>query len=170
VVKLLLVVSVGWLSAVAAVAAAADLLWEQDYGKARQAALDKKKPLAVFVGSGPGDMQTVATEGQFSPAINAILAEKYVCAYLDAIDSSQRDLINTFAITKGHGVVLSDRAGTYQAYHHDGRLSQAELARNLRVVSGTPEETQVTRISQYSPARSGSARSRSKPLPPLKKC
>jgi hypothetical protein len=81
-----------------------------------------------------------------------VLADKYVCVYLDA-EQSQR-LVRDLGINNA-GLVISDRTGSVQAFHHNGRLTSAELAQQLRrfgdpnlVVSNTVSNTS-SRVSYY---------------------
>jgi len=141
--------------------------WESDYVKAQQSAVAKNRPLAVFVGT--GRQETVVLEGTLSAELTSILGRGFVCVYLDTSDLAQRELIKRLGVTKGHGVVLSDRAGAYQVFHHDGRISETELVKRLRLASRPVEEPRATRVSRYAPSPAPS-RSRAKPPPPLKKC
>ncbi len=66
-----------------------------------------------------------------SAPIKKVLGESYVCVYLDTNSPSQDGLIKSLAITKGQGLILSDRTGSLQAFHHDGPLRETELASQL---------------------------------------
>jgi thioredoxin 1 len=75
------------------------------------------------------------------------LFEKYQCVYLDVAVPSSKRLIESFAITAGKGVVLSDRTGDYQTFHHDGDLSAAELTvrlqKHFELAAAAPAESYV---------------------------
>lgn len=146
---------------------AAEPSWSGDYHAAQKRAAAEKKPLAVFIGKGQGAQEKVATEGTFNPAIKKVLGDNYVCVYLDSTQASAKGLISALAITKGQGLVLSDRTGAYQAYHHDGPLSQSELAQQLTHFSNPNLEIRTTvsngRVSYYPNGGSSSA-SRSAPV------
>ena len=134
--------------------AAANTPWQPSYSAALDAGQILKRPVAVFVGSGAKGQATLLKEGQFSPEIQKVLADKYVCVYLDAEQPTSQRLVRDLGIGNA-GVVISDRTGNYQAYHHNGRLTSVELAQQLRrfgdpnfVVSNTVSNTS-SRVSYY---------------------
>src|SRR5215207_5120631 len=57
--------------------------WLNDYGAARQRAAAVHKPMAVFLGSGQDGWRKVVRDGALDPALNRLLAEKFVCLYVD---------------------------------------------------------------------------------------
>jgi hypothetical protein len=129
--------------------------WQSSYAVAMDAGQKHGKPVAVFVGSGPKGVSALVKEGELSEEAYQLLAQRYVCVYLDQTNGSQR-LPRDLGITQGKGVVISDRSGTYQAYHHDGQLSQRELASRLRqyadpglVVTQTESNARSSRVSYY---------------------
>jgi hypothetical protein len=105
-------------------------VWQKSYGGALEAGQKQGRPVAVFVGSGPQGQAALVKDGHFSPELLKVLAQNYVCLYLDRSQSSNQSLISDLGIAKT-GLVISDRTGAYQAYHHDGAISQADLARQL---------------------------------------
>lgn len=122
--------------------------WNGSYVQAREQAAGKK-PLAVVFGSG----QDGWTKLVHSEESKKLLAEQYVCVYVDTTSDSGKSLARTFAINTPSGVVLSDRSGALQAYWHDGDLADPSLVRSLRkfgdpqvVVNSTEQEG---RISNY---------------------
>ncbi len=125
-------------------------VWGKNYLVAQEKGAKEKKPLAVFVGNGQGGFHKLAQEGQLSDTIKKTLADRYVCVYLDTRSQSQQALIKALAITKGQGLVLSDRTGNLQAYHHDGPMSTAELAKQLSHFAAPQVEvlTTVTNVNQ----------------------
>jgi hypothetical protein len=137
-----------------------DLVWWRDYQIAQQRGVKEGKPLAVFVGAGQGGYHALAREGELNDTVKEVLAEKYVCVYLDTTSTSQTELIKSLAVTKGKGLVLSDRTGSIQAYHHDGTLTEAELATQLQHFADPAVEVNTTvtnadiRRSYYSGASS----------------
>lgn len=140
------------------VAADASPAWQTGYSAALEVGQQQKKPVAVFVGSGPKGQATLLKEGQLSPDAQKLLADHYVCVYLDRSQPGNQRLVRDLGITSA-GLVISDRTGNYQAFHHDGRLSQTDLARQLRrfgdpnlVVSSTVSNTS-SRISYYNGAQ-----------------
>ena len=124
--------------------------WLTDYPQARKQGAMEKKPLAVFVGNGEGGFHKLSQEGQLNNTIKKTLANHYVCVYLDSGSQSQQALIKALAITKGQGLVLSDRTGGLQAFHHDGTLSTAELSKQLSHFAASEVEvrTTITNVNQ----------------------
>jgi hypothetical protein len=133
--------------------------WQHDYATALDLGLKQGRPVAVFVGSGAKGLAHLVREGRLSDETYQLLAQRYVCVYVDQTNGGQR-LARDFGITQGTGIVISDRSGSFQAYHHDGRLSQTELTQRLRqfadpgvVVNRTVSNTDA-RVSYYAePAR-----------------
>src|SRR5207248_8371563 len=106
-------------------------MWITDYRQALLTGKKESKPLAVFVATGQDGYNQVSRGGTLSPQVRQTLAKHYVCVYVDASQPAGRRLANTFEITKGRGLVLSDRTGQTQAFHHDGDLADADLVRQL---------------------------------------
>src|SRR5881392_184564 len=106
--------------------------WETSYDAAQQTAVAQKKPLAVFFG--PGSNGWTKLTGGDAPTleVDKLLADKYVCVRVDTTTSEGKKLAQAFAITAGHGVVLSDRAGSLQAFWHQGDLSNQNLVQYLQ--------------------------------------
>jgi hypothetical protein len=131
--------------------------WQTDYFAARQQAIKAGKPLAVVFGSGEEGYDKVSQPG-LNGATRKMLANDYVCCYVDVSTKAGRDLAATFEITKGVGIVLSDRSGKVQAFHHDGSLAVAELRRGLERFAdpNVVVNTTVTDLNQstsfYSPS------------------
>lgn len=124
--------------------------WNGSYVEAQQQAAGKK-PLAVVFGSGQEGWSKLVR----SEEAKKLLAEQYVCVYVDVASDSGKKLAGTFAINHQTGVVLSDLAGSVQAYWHDGDLTDSNLARSLRkfgdpqVVVNTTEREAVRYVSHY---------------------
>ena len=66
--------------------------WQNDYREARLMALEGKKPLAVFIGSGVSGWEKVAKDGNFDPKLNELLKEKYVCVYVEHRHDGRREV------------------------------------------------------------------------------
>lgn len=129
--------------------------WHTSYAVAIDVGQKHGKPVAVFVGTGPKGLSGLVKEGELPEEAYRLLAERYVCVYLDQTNGGHK-LARDLGITQGRGVVISDRSGTYQAYHHDGQLSQGELASRLRqyadpglVVTRTETNARPARVSYY---------------------
>ena len=121
-----------------------DLVWMRDYKLALNEGVKEGKPLAVFVGTGFGHYGDLAQDGALNDTIKRILADSYVCVYLDANSANQATLIQAFAVTKGKGIVLSDRSGRVQAYQHDGSITVAELTNQLQYFANPAAPIQAT--------------------------
>ena len=138
-------------------------LWWRDYYVAQEKGVLDKKPLAVFVGHGQGGHAQLTQEGQLNDRAKKVLCDSYVCVYLDAGSKSHEELIKALAVTKGKGLVISDRTGSLQAFHHDGQISEGELVRQLQHFAQSAVEIRTTvtnvqpRVSYYP---SGGATSR----------
>lgn len=104
--------------------------WLTDYGTARARVTADGKPMAVFVGSGQDGWTKVVRDGALSPNARKLLAEKYVCLYVNTETTSGRTLAGAFQLAS-RGLVISDRAGTSQAYSLSGDLTGTELVQTL---------------------------------------
>jgi hypothetical protein len=101
----------------------------QTYSQAGRLALEEKKPMAVFLGTGQRGWEQVA--GRLDTEAEKVLAAGYVCAYVDINTPEGKNLSQAFEMKNGIGVVLSDRKGENQVYRHEGTLSQTDLVRQL---------------------------------------
>jgi hypothetical protein len=107
--------------------------WLDDYKAAQAQVSVAGKPMAVFVGSGQAGYQSAIRDG-FDPAISKLLAEKFVCLYVDASTAKGKSLGAALQVGD-RGVVLSDRTGRTQAYSAAGTITRAELNRALLAYS-----------------------------------
>jgi hypothetical protein len=128
--------------------------WSANYWQARKLGQQQGKPVAVIVGEGQSGFERLSREG-WSPAVQKTLQESYVCVYADRSTREGRSLADALAINTDVGVVLSDRTGEIQAFHHDGALPERELVQRLQhfadpnvVVEGTVTNH---RVSYYQP-------------------
>jgi hypothetical protein len=106
--------------------------WLNDYAFASQRGIAQQKPLAVFIGTGEAGWKNVSTNGSLSEEVNDILTNHYVCVYIDTKKKEGRELARAFDVGSGVGLVISDRSGKLQAFHHDGELNSAEVRSSLR--------------------------------------
>lgn len=141
----------------ASASSAADVAWLTNYPEAQEQGQREQKPLAVFVGSGRAGHAKLVQEGSFSNGVRKILADHYVCVYVDADRDENQRLLRALDITGDHGLVISDRTGQIQAFHHSGALAADELNRQLQHFAdpNVPINTTVTnapqRVSYYPP-------------------
>jgi hypothetical protein len=101
--------------------------WRTDYLEART--IQSGKPLAVFLGAGAKGYEKVVRDGLDANAVK-LLNEKYVCVFIDTETAKGKALATAFAV-KGPGLVISDRTGESQQFHHNGDLSGADLHKAL---------------------------------------
>jgi hypothetical protein len=131
--------------------------WLTDYGQARQQGREEGKPVAVFIGSGKAGWNDVSRDGRLRREARRLLAENYVCLYLDTDTKGGRRLASALEVSDGPGLVISSHSGQLQAFRHDGDLGDEDLTRYLtrysdpdRVVQGT-ETARSARVSYYQP-------------------
>jgi hypothetical protein len=99
-----------------------------DYRTARTIALKEGKPVAVLIGSGDDGWKRLSGTGGWSPASLNALATGYVALYVDASSDQGRELAKSFDVGSEGGLVISDRSGENQAFHHSGALHSQSLA------------------------------------------
>lgn len=126
--------------------------WLNDYQVAMTRGKIAQRPLAVFVGAGQAGYNQMSREGKLNQAVQKLLADKYVCIYLDANRKEAKDLVGDLGITRGRGLVISDKTGLVQAFHWDGDLPVGELARNLQRFADPNLVVQETESNQPPPA------------------
>jgi hypothetical protein len=105
--------------------------WQKEYGIAREVGVKVAKPLAVFIGSGQTGWDQVSRDGQLGKEVRQLLAQQYVCLYVDAQTADGRKLAAAFEVTSGPGLVISNRSGNLQAFRHEGNLGQEDLKKHL---------------------------------------
>ena len=106
--------------------------WNHDYDLALQQASAAKKPLAVFIGTGKDGWKAVSAEGDLGPEVRRLLADHYVCLYVDASRPVHQELVQSFRADRPPLLVLSTRDRSYQAYRHSGAQANANLAQALQ--------------------------------------
>src|SRR5690554_2874833 len=94
--------------------------WHNDYQEARAVARQQHKPLAVVVGAGAQGYEKLTGNGKLAPAVTKLLEDEYVCVYVDTSSPTGKKLADALEISRGAGIVLSDRDGKVQAFHHNG--------------------------------------------------
>jgi hypothetical protein len=117
--------------------------WLNDYGTAQRRVAAVGKPMAVFVGNGHEGWKNVVRDGGLTPAVSKLLADKFVCLYVDTSTAAGRNLAGTFEVAS-RGLVISDKAGTSQAFSLSGDLTKAELARTLAKYAESNGQVQTT--------------------------
>jgi hypothetical protein len=107
-------------------------VWHRDYGQALTRAQAAKKPVAVFIGSGAGGWKAVCEEAELSLEVRRLLADHYVCVYVDSSQPARESLVRDFEAGQLPLVVLSSQKRVFQAYRHSGKLGSASLAQALQ--------------------------------------
>ena len=120
--------------------------WRKDYVAARSLGRQENKALAVFIGSGQQGAEKVCLESKLTPAVRKLLADHYVCVYVDAGEARCKRLAEDFEITQG--LVLSTRDGESQAFRQDGRISSKDLEAALRRFSNDYPNTRTETLQE----------------------
>lgn len=130
--------------------------WQTSYGQAQQRAAEQKKPLVVVFGSGANAWEKVVQAESATPEITKMMADSYVCVYVDTTSPAGKKVAQDFGIAGDRGMVISDRAGTTQAFWHQGDLSSQNMVRYLKkyadpqvVIGGTETASNSARTSFY---------------------
>src|SRR5439155_4325568 len=132
-----------------------DLAWQTDYVQARKMGETQRKPLAVFIGSGATGYDKVCRDGKLSAEVQKLLADNYICVYVDASTPAGEKLVKELAMTQPMGLVISDRTGQLQAFYHQGDLPETAMTQWLRrfadpnVVVRTTVVNDDSRVSMY---------------------
>ena len=82
--------------------------WLDDYGLAQQRVAVVKKPMAVFVGIGKDGWGSIVRDGSIDPAVKKLLAEKFICVYVDTETSYGKTLATKFEVAS-RGLIMSIR-------------------------------------------------------------
>lgn len=128
--------------------------WLNDYAAAQTRVAAVRKPMAVFVGSGTDGWGKVVRDGALDPELKRLLAHKFVCVYINTDTAAGRSLAGAFEVAS-KGLVISDRAGTSQAYSLSGDLTKDELSRTLAKYADPDREVRTTDsvVREAPPAR-----------------
>jgi hypothetical protein len=137
--------------------------WLNDYTLAQLRVAAVKKPMAVFVASGKDGWGKVVRDGALDPVLKRTLASNFVCVYVDTDTTAGRSLAGAFEVAS-KGLVISDRAGTSQAFSLSGDLTKEELSKTLAKYADPDREVRLTEsvvreaaavvqpVVQYAPA------------------
>jgi hypothetical protein len=138
--------------------------WQNDYSKAQKQGSAQKKPLLVLFGSGANGWAKVVREAPPAADVTKLMADQYVCVYVDTASPAGKKLAQDFGINGTMGVVISDRDGTSQAFWHQGDMTNQNLARLLQKYSDPKVSVRTTetagntsRTSLYPPSASESS-------------
>jgi hypothetical protein len=117
--------------------------WLNDYGQAQTRVAVVKKPMAVFVGNGNDGWASIVRDGGIDPAVKKLLAEKFVCVYVNTDTAAGKTLAAQFDVAS-HGLIISDRSGATQAYSLSGTLTKNELAETLEKYADSKDSVRST--------------------------
>jgi hypothetical protein len=107
-------------------------VWHDEYGLALREAELTGKPVAVVIGRGKNGASTIAKEGNLGPEVRKLLADWYICLYIDADRPTGQEWVDAFEAVLMPTLVLSDHSRVYQAYRHAGILDTAQFAQQLQ--------------------------------------
>jgi hypothetical protein len=106
--------------------------WNRDYAAAMKRAATENKPVAVVVASGKDGWKKVCLGEKLDREVRRLLAEHYVCVYIDASEPGTRELVKAFEAGRQPLLVLSARNLVHQAYRHAGELANDSLVEVVR--------------------------------------
>src|SRR5881227_1029587 len=75
--------------------------WQSDYPAAMQSAVAQQKPVAVFISRGAAGYDRLVSDGKIPAEAAKVLAEGYVCVYVDTDTAAGQTLAAQFRITSG---------------------------------------------------------------------
>jgi hypothetical protein len=129
--------------------------WVNDYSVAFERGITQHKPLAVFIGTGEAGWEKISNEGSLSKEAKDLLADRYVCVYVNTEKATGRQLAEAFAISDQVGLIISDQSGKVQAFRHEGGLASRELEKYLKRYSDPDRvalTTETKETLEYRPA------------------
>jgi hypothetical protein len=136
--------------------AATKPVWLDSYGQARAQGASEERPVLVIVAAGEEGYQKIAREGRISKTASELLASQFVCVHVDSTTEAGQKLARAFGLTRNLGIIISDKSGKYQAFFHEGNLSEGNLVRYLQRY-GDPNRvflTTETNPGDHGPAQS----------------
>ena len=142
--------------------ATAESLWQTDYTAAQEQAASLQKPLLVVFGPGKDGGSQLIGGGDLPQKANQVLADSYVCCFVDTSTPEGKALARKFDIILPTGLVISDKTGNHMAFWHQGTLAAgvlegylARFADPTRPVVTTETNRPASSVSYYPPAQPG---------------
>jgi hypothetical protein len=105
--------------------------WDRPYSPTRLAAIEAKRPLAIFVSSGIDGWKKVIREGRLNSETIKVLVRHYETVYVNQDTDDGRRVAEALELSGKTGLVIGDRTGELQAFRHVGDLANAEIVRHL---------------------------------------
>jgi hypothetical protein len=124
--------------------------WQKSYSEARAWAAERQRPLAVFIGSGVSGWEKVSKDGSFDPKVYQLLKDKYACVYINTDTEAGKALAKSFEVD-GKGLVISDKTGNTEAFHHSGDLGKDQVAKALERYADPKVATTTETAAALSP-------------------
>ena len=106
--------------------------WRVSYTQAQQDAAQQRKPMVIVFGSGANGWSKIVRDQSPTPEVSRLLAGQYVCHFVDITTPEGSRLAQSFQITSQVGMVISDRAGSTQAFWHQGDLTNQNVVHYLQ--------------------------------------
>jgi hypothetical protein len=125
-------------------------MWETDYNKAKQIALETHKPMVVVVGEGKDGWNKLSPETSFDGTIEKMLTKGFVCVYVDSSTNTGKALADALDVHTNTGLVISDKSTKLQAFSKEGTVSTVDLV-NV-IARYTEAATPVTTTETLTPA------------------
>ncbi len=122
--------------------------WRTSYRDAAAAAVNLRKPIAVFITT--GSPAKLVKEGSLGKEAAKLLRDGFVPLTVDTATPAGKELANTFNLTEG--LVISDRSGGVQALRHAGGLTDGELKAYLTKYATTTATAATTDFRGAVPA------------------
>src|SRR5262249_47401247 len=92
---------------------------------------------------GKDSWEKLAREGSLGNQAKKLLADRYVCVHIDTTTERGRQLASDFEVGDV-GLVISDRSGRLQAFHHAGDLAGDDLSQYLERYADVGHTVQAT--------------------------
>jgi hypothetical protein len=122
--------------------------WQESYRAAREAGRERGKPVAIFIGSGPAGWEKLTEEGGLTRRSRQLLAENYVCCYVDQSSPAGQSLAQVFEISSGPGLIVSTKGGDAQAFWHQGSMTQGEVDETLQNFTAVTAVRQTEKLNR----------------------
>jgi hypothetical protein len=106
--------------------------WNRSYHPAVKLAETAHRPMAVVIGNGAEGWNAICANGTLEPAVAKLLAEHYVCLYVDAGDEDGKVVAAAFEADKLPTLVISDKTAKYQAFRQSGTMTNERLSQTLQ--------------------------------------